>query len=77
MGAVGDVVPTPVGRAVVTAIHDAARQAALDERDRLGAAVSDYVCGRICEAVLAVIERRPLEDAPDPIDIDCKDVTDA
>lgn len=61
----------------MTAIHDAARRAALDERDRLGATVSDYVCGRITEAVLAVLKQRPLELGPDPIDIESEEVTDA
>jgi hypothetical protein len=51
-------------------LHDAARQAARDERDRLGVAVSDYVCGRLAEAVLAVIEGRPVNVVPDAIDVD-------
>lgn len=58
----------------MTATHDACRQAALDERDRLGAAVSDYVCGRLTEAVLAVVEHRPLELEPDPIDCPSEEV---
>ena len=57
----------------MTAHHDACRQAALDERDRLGVAVSDYVCGRLAGAVLAVVEQRPLEHAPDPIDVDSEE----
>jgi hypothetical protein len=54
----------------MSAIHDAARQAARDERDRLGAPVSDYVCGRIAEAVIAVIEHRPPPPEPAvPMDV--------
>lgn len=62
--------PEPSG----SAHHDACRQAARDERDRLGVNVSDYVCGRITEAVLAVVEQRPLELDPDPIDVDSEEV---
>jgi hypothetical protein len=58
----------------VTAIHDAARQAARDERDRLGVTVSDYVCGRLTEAVLAVVEGRDIELDPDPIDVESEEV---
>lgn len=57
------------------AVHEACRQAARDERDRLGVPVSDYVCGRLTEAVLAVVEHRPLEVAPDPIDVDSEELT--
>ena len=56
------------------AVHDAARQAARDERDRLGATVSDYVCGRLTEAVLAVAEHRPLDEPDPPIDVDSEEV---
>jgi microcompartment protein CcmL/EutN len=58
----------------VRAVHDAARQAARDERDRLGVHVSDYVCGRLAEVVLAVAERRPPEAEPAAIDVDATEL---
>ena len=55
----------------MTALHDAARQAALDARDRLGAHISDYTTLTIAEAAIAVIEGRPaVWDAPDVVDAD-------
>ena len=54
----------------MAALHDAARQAALDERDRLGVTLSDYATGRIVEAALAVIERQPAP-AVEPV-VDCE-----
>ena len=56
----------------MTALHDAARQAALDEVARMGLEhpVPRYVVGRIVEAALAVIEQRAPEP-PDPI-VDCE-----
>lgn len=55
----------------MTALHDAARQAALDARDRLGARISDYTALTIAEAAIAVIEGRVVEwDAPDVVDAD-------
>lgn len=79
MGGLGAALLVLVGPAVIRpesrgAVHDAARQAARDERDRLGAAVSDYVCGRLCEAVLAVVEHRPLEVPDSPIDVDSEEL---
>jgi hypothetical protein len=56
------------------AVHDAARQAARDERDRLGIQLSDYACGRITEAVLAVVEHRPLDEPTPAIDVDSEEL---
>lgn len=58
----------------VGVLHDAARQAARDERDRLGVRLSDYACGRITEAVLAVIEHRALDEPAAPIDCASEEV---
>lgn len=79
MGVLADVVRHPLGLGVMRpespgALHDACRQAARDERDRLGSPISDYVCGRICEAVLAVVEHRPLDPPVDPIDCDSEEL---
>jgi hypothetical protein len=58
----------------VRAIHDAARQAARDERDRLGVAISDYVCGRLAEVVLAVAEHRIPEPPAPAVDVDATEI---
>lgn len=51
-------------------LHEAGRQAALDERDRLHSQASDYVIGRCVEAYAAVVEGRPIEDPDAFIDVD-------
>ena len=56
--------------------RDAARQAALDERDRLGAPITSYVTGRIVEAALAVWDGRPVAQADEPETFDIDEVTD-
>lgn len=40
-------------------IHDTAKQAARDVRDQYGNTTSDYIIGRIVEAVLAVCGHQP------------------
>lgn len=50
-----------------TQLHDAAKQAARDERDRLGNTTSDYVIGRIVEAVLTALGHTT-PPQPDPLD---------
>jgi len=50
-------------------MHDAARQAALDERDRVAPDLSDYIVGRIVEAAIAVLERRPPPPRPRSINV--------
>ena len=47
-----------------TAVHDAAKAAAIAERDRLGTPVSDYVVGRLTEAALAVALNEPAPPEP-------------
>ena len=61
------------------ALHDAAKAAALAERDRLGNTTytgcitphaTNYVVGRLVEAALAVVEGRPASDgAPVVVDV--------
>ena len=53
----------------MTALHDAARQAALDARDRVSPRVSDYVALTIAEAAMSVLEGRPVVfEQPDIVD---------
>jgi hypothetical protein len=59
---------------VRTTLRDAARQAALDERDRLGVQVNDYVVGRIVEAALAVITGQPPEPEAAVLDLEGREV---
>lgn len=60
-----------------TELHDAARRAALDERDRLNSTASDYVIGRCAEAAISVIEGTPPpETPPDPLDVASTEVGD-
>lgn len=53
-----------------SAIRDAAKQAAVDECERLGSNASRYVIGRIVEAVLAVVEQRPIAPAAPTLDVE-------
>lgn len=57
---------------VAGSLRDAAKQAALDERDRLEAPITNYAVGRIVEAALAVYEGRPTAqaDPPETYDVD-------
>lgn len=63
----------------MTSLHDAAKAAALAERDRLrigrdsmgwkpALPANDYVIGRCVEAALSVIEGRPVEPGPAVVD---------
>lgn len=65
-------------------LHEAAKAAALAERDRLAIPngrkfalslyATDYVVGRIVEAALAVIEGRPVEPGPAVVDAASEEV---
>jgi hypothetical protein len=56
------------------AIHGAAKKAAPHEPDPQGAHLSDYVCGRIAEAVIAVMENRSVPLDPAPLDVPSTEV---
>lgn len=64
--------PHESARVVRAVVRDAAKQAARDERDRLGCHASDYAVGRMVEAAIAVVlgerflpdDRRPWIDCP-------------
>lgn len=56
-------------------IHDAARQAALDERDRLNLDLSDYRALRIAEAALAVVEHRTIPEPEPVVDVAARETT--
>ena len=53
-----------------SALREAVKQAARDERDRLGCQASDYAIGCIVEAVITVITHAPPEPPPRPPHID-------
>ena len=53
----------------MSALLDAAKQAARDEADTLGAHVSPYVVGRIVEVAARVLGHPAPTEAP-PIDVD-------
>lgn len=56
----------------MTALSDAARQAALDERDRLDVDVADYIVGRIVQAALRVYDRHEMAVIAEQCIVDCE-----